>query len=234
LNLTAADRLAQALADAVMAGEFAPGARLDEQWLAQRFAVSRTPVREALRQLAASGLIEMRPRRGAIVAEVTPAQLEELFVAMGELEATCARLAALSMTTLERRRLDALHGRMAELAAGPDAMAFADANDTLHGMIYTGAHNEVIEEMTVGLRRRLAPFRRAQFRLEGRPPRSHAEHGVVVTAIVRGDAAAAHAAMLSHVTLVENSYEELIAARATPAHAKPAHAKPAHAKPGHG
>lgn len=210
---TAADTLAEALAEAILAGEFAPGSRLDEHQLAQRYAVSRTPVREALRQLAATGLIEVRPRRGAIVAEVTPDQLEDLFVAMGELEATCARLCAISMSTTERRKLQALHERMAELAKGDDVMAFADANHAFHTMIYSGSHNSVIADMTAALRRRLAPFRRAQFYLEGRPPRSHGEHDIVVAAILRGDADAAHAAMLQHVTLVEDSFEELIAAR---------------------
>lgn len=210
---TAADKLAEDLAEAILAGEFAPGSRLDEQYLAQRYSVSRTPVREALRQLATTGLIEVRPRRGAIVATVTPDQLEDLFVAMGELEATCARLAAISMSTTERRKLQALHEKMAELAKGDDVTAFADANHVFHTMIYGGCHNAVIEDMTTALRRRLAPFRRAQFYLEGRPPRSHREHDAVVAAILRGDADGAHAAMLQHVTLVEDSYEELIAAR---------------------
>lgn len=196
-----------------MSGEFVPGSRLDEQQLAQRYSVSRTPVREALRQLATTGLIEVRPRRGAIVAEITPEQLEDLFVAMGELEATCARLAALTMSTTERRRLQALHERMGELAKTDDVTAFADANDALHAMVYAGSHNSVIADTTIALRRRLAPFRRAQFHLEGRPPRSHKEHDAVVKAILRGDAATAHSAMLKHVTLVEDSFEELIAAR---------------------
>src|SRR3546814_15516924 len=91
--------------------------RLDEQHLAQRYSVSRTPVREALRQLATTGLIEMRPRRSAGVASVTPGQLEELFVDRGGLEATCARLAAPSMGTTERRRLQALHDEMKDIAA---------------------------------------------------------------------------------------------------------------------
>jgi DNA-binding GntR family transcriptional regulator len=194
-------------------GEFAPGSRLDEQQLAQRFAVSRTPVREAFRLLATTGLIEIRPRRGAFVTQVSPSELEELFVAMGELEATCARLAALSMAPTERRRLEALHARMEELAKAGDATSFAEANHAFHTMIYAGAHNVVIADMTAALRRRLAPFRRAQFYLEGRPPRSHAEHDAVVRAIVDGDAAGAHAAMLHHVNLVEASFEELVATR---------------------
>ena len=208
---TTVDKLADDLAEAILSGEFAPGTRLDEQLLAQRYAVSRTPVREALRQLATTGLIEIRPRRSAVVASVTPAQLEDLFVAMGELEATCARLAALSMGPTERRGLQALHDQMKGIAARNDPAGFADANHNLHTMIYKGAHNAVLAETAASIRRRLAPFRRAQFHLEGRLPRSLAEHDAVVSAIVRGDAAAAHAAMLHHVTLVEQSFEELCA-----------------------
>lgn len=208
---TTVDELADNLAEAILSGEFAPGSRLDEQHLAQRYSVSRTPVREALRQLATTGLIEIRPRRSAVVANVTPAQLEELFIAMGELEATCARLAALSMRPTERRGLQALHDEMKELAARNDPMSFADANYALHTMIYKGAHNSILAETAASIRRRLAPFRRAQFHLEGRVPRSLAEHEVVVAAIMRGDAPAAHAAMLHHVTLVEQSFEELCA-----------------------
>ena len=212
-GMTTVDTLANDMAEAILSGEFAPGSRLDEQLLAQRYTVSRTPVREALRQLATTGLIEIRPRRGAIVTRVTPAMLEDLFVAMGELEATCARLAAISMAPTERRRMQALHERMGIMARDGETEAFVEANQALHGMIYAGAHNDVIAEMTAALRRRLSPFRRAQFRLEGRPPRSHAEHDVVVSAIVRGDAASAHIGMLHHVTLVEQSFEELCAAQ---------------------
>lgn len=213
MNGTAADMLAQGIADAIFSGEFAPGTRLDEQQLAQRFSVSRTPVREALRQLANTGLIDVRPRRGAVVTRISPEQLEEMFVAMGELEATCARLASLSMSPTERRRLQAFHEKMGEIARGGDALAFAEANHAFHTMIYGGAHNVVLAEMTAAMRRRLMPYRRAQFLLEGRPLRSHAEHGAVVAAIVQGNAREAHDAMLHHVTLVEASFEELCAER---------------------
>lgn len=214
LTGTAAKKLAQAIADAIFSGEFAPGVRLDEQQLAARFSVSRTPVREALRQLATTGLIELKPRRGAFVTRVSPAQLEELFVAMGELEATCARLAAQSMSPTERRRLQVFHDRMGDLARAGDAMGFAEANNVFHTMIYAGARNAVLADMTAAMRRRLMPYRRAQFLLEGRPPRSHAEHDAIVRAILAGDARGAHEAMLHHVMLVEASFEELCAERA--------------------
>jgi DNA-binding GntR family transcriptional regulator len=173
-------------------------------------------VREALRQLGASGLIAIEPHRGATVAHVTRAQLEELFVAMGEIEATCARLAAMSMAPLERRRLSALHHHMAALVAAKDREAYAEANVAFHGAIYAGAHNAVIAEMATGLRRRLLPYRRAQFRAAGRLSLSHAEHGEVVRTILAGDVAGAHSAMLHHVNLVEDAFEQVSVALRNP------------------
>ena len=76
---TQAERLAEAIAESVLSGQFEPGLRLDEAMLAERYGVSRTPVREALRQLASTGLIDVKPRRGATVRTVTSAQLETLF-----------------------------------------------------------------------------------------------------------------------------------------------------------
>jgi DNA-binding GntR family transcriptional regulator len=208
---TRAEKLASEIADAILAGEFEPGTKLDEQGLADRYKVSRTPVREALRQLGATGLVETRPRRGTTVAIITTELLEEIFVAMGEIEATCARLAAISMTPVERRRLGALHEEMAEYVRKNDHGKYAEANVAFHSAIYTGSHNSVIAEIAFGLRRRLSPYRRAQFRSPGRLPRSHAEHDTVVKAVLRADAAAAHAAMLHHVSLVEDAVEKLTA-----------------------
>lgn len=208
---TRTERLAAEIAEAIVTGALAPGSRLDEQALADQYGVSRTPVREALRQLGTSGLVEVRPRRGAVVAQVTADQLAELFVAMAEVEATCARLAAQSMSPLERRRLDALHDAMGGLARTGDWVAYARANTAFHGAIYAGAHNAVLSDFASSLRRRLQPYREAQFRLSGRLARSHAEHGAVVAAILSGQAAEAHAAMLRHVTLVESSVEGLLA-----------------------
>lgn len=209
---TRTDMLCAAIAEAILRAELAPGERLDEQGLAARYNVSRTPVREALRQLATSGLIEMRPRRGAVVATLTQARLDAMFVAMGEMEATCARLCALRMSPVDRRRLQALHEHMDPLAQLADPSAYEDANTLFHSAIYAGAHNEVLQDMTAALRRRLLPFRSAQFRTEGRLPRSFAEHAEVVRAILAGDAAGAHQAMLHHVSLVGDAFDTFAAA----------------------
>jgi len=206
-NPTLAEKLASAIADGILDGTLRPGERLDELSLAQQHGVSRTPVREALRQLNASGLIDMRPRRGAVVSQATPQQVESLFVAMAEMEATCARLCALSMTPVERRRLQARQEAMLALAEAGDPAAYSDANVAFHSAIYAGAHNAPLADYALGLRRRVGPFRRAQFRIDGRLTRSNEEHGAVVRAILAGDAAGAHAAMLHHVSLVEDAYE---------------------------
>lgn len=207
-NQTRAERLAGQISNAILEGEFPPGARLDEQQLAGRFGVSRTPVREALRQLATSGLIDLRPRRGALVASVTPDELQTMFAAMAEMEAACARLSALNMTPAEREELRQLQTTMATLARGDDPDAYADANQAFHLAIYAGSHNAVLNDFTANLRSRLAPFRRAQFRTMGRLPRSWEEHQTVVEAILAGDAPTAHAAMLRHVDLVEDAFDE--------------------------
>jgi DNA-binding GntR family transcriptional regulator len=208
--------LAKQIETLVLSGELLPGAKLDEQGLAQRFQISRTPVREALRELASTGLIELRRNRGAFVAEVTPEKLEEMFVAMAEMEATCARLAAMSMSPLERRGLQRLHERMAGMAAAGDVEEFRAANETFHALIYQGAHNGILEDSVSGLRRRVAAYRRAQFRTAGRLSSSHAEHEAVVRAIVSGEPARSHAAMLLHVDLVGASFEKLITLSAAP------------------
>ena len=213
-NPTLADRLATAIADGILSGSLKPGVRLDEMGLAEQHGVSRTPVREALRQLSLSGLIDMRPRKGAIVSKATPDQVESLFVAMAEMEATYARLAAISMTPIERRRLQARHEAMLVVANAGETEAYSDANVAFHGAIYAGSHNAPLAEYAMNLRRRVGPFRRAQFQVEGRLVRSNQEHDTVVRAILSGDAAGAHAAMLHHVSLVEDAFEAFAATNA--------------------
>ena len=95
-----------------MRGTFQPGAALDEMELARRFGVSRTPVREAIRQLAASGLIDARAHRAAVVARPSEERLLGMFEAMAELEALCAGFAAERMTGAERHALDLVHEEM--------------------------------------------------------------------------------------------------------------------------
>ena len=116
------------------------------------------------------------------------------------------------MTPIERRRLQSTHKSTAEIVARSDSNAVAAANLTFHTLIYAGAHNEIITEFASGLRQRLAPFCKAQFRIEGRLPCSSEEHGNVVRAILAGGAHAAHTSMFHHISPVEESFDKLAAA----------------------
>jgi DNA-binding GntR family transcriptional regulator len=101
---------------------------------------------------------------------------------------------------------------MLVLARAGDTGAYSDANVAFHSSIYAGCHNAPLVEFALNLRRRVGPFRRAQFQVEGRLLRSNHEHDAVVRAILSGDAAGAHAAMLHHVSLVEDAFETFAAA----------------------
>ena len=203
---TLAEELRLQLADEIVRGVLAPGATLDEMDLAQRYGVSRTPVREAIRQLAASGLIEVRAHRGAVVARPSEDQLSGMFEAMAELEALCAGLAAERKTGAERRALEAVHEEMRALIHVGDPQRFHEINESFHGTIYAGAHNNYLAEITLATRVRVQPFRRAQFRTLGRLANSHVEHDRVVVAIMRGDRERASAAMRAHIMTVRESY----------------------------
>jgi DNA-binding GntR family transcriptional regulator len=210
---TRSDLLRRRIADEIITGTHAPGARLDERELAARFGLSRTPVREALRQLAAIGLAELRPHRGVIVARPDQVHLAESFELMADLESLCTSYAATRMSAAERRALESCHLGSGELVRHGDRERYAAHNVALHVLIYRGSHNRTLEEMAQAMRRRLAPYRRGQFAVLGRLALSFAEHNRVVSAIVRGEAAAAAAAMHAHVATVSVASADYVAGR---------------------
>ncbi|WP_394730743.1 GntR family transcriptional regulator [Altererythrobacter sp. GH1-8] len=203
-------RLSEEIEELILDGELAAGEKLYEQTLAKRFHVSRTPVREALHELASTGLVKLVPNRGAFVATLTLDQSRELFAAMAELEASCARLAAISMTPQERQSFQRIHDRMGAIAKDEKLHEFGEMNDAFHAAIYKGAHNRYLEQMAKQTRRRLALYVRTQFRLPGRLVRSYEEHASIVRSVICGDHLAAHAAMRHHVDQVEESAEHII------------------------
>jgi DNA-binding GntR family transcriptional regulator len=207
---TLAEGLRLQLADEIVRGALAPGAALDEMELARRFRVSRTPVREAIRQLAASGLVETRAHRSAVVARPSEERLTGMFECMAELEALCAGLAAERMTGAERRNLECVHDELRTLISVGDPQRFHEVNEAFHNTIYAGAHNGYLAEMTFATRARVQPFRRAQFRNLGRLAKSHGEHDRVVVAIMRGDRDGGALAMRAHIAAVCEEYEAYI------------------------
>ena len=210
---TRADRVREALADDIIAGRAPPGTRLDEASLAKRFAVSRTPVREALRELAATGLARITPHQGAVVVRVSEGRLGEIFEAVAELEATCSRLAALRMSAAERVALEVLHRQCGTLVRSGDAERYHAAHAEFHAAVRRGSGNAVLQETVAALRHRFAPLSRAQFRGPGRLARSYAEHEEIVRAIQRGDAGEAYRVAHRHVLSVRSAFSDYAATR---------------------
>ncbi|WP_454851689.1 GntR family transcriptional regulator [Rhizobium binxianense] len=193
------DRIRNALTDEIAAGMLAAGAALDEQQLADRFGASRTPVREALRQLAVSGLVEVRARRGVVVARMTPERIMDMFETSAEIEAMCVRLATYRMTPLERSRLIELHDSSQRIVEEGDFDAYDAFNREFHEGIYHATHNGFLAEQAMAVRTRLTAFRRTQLRQGERLRRSRDEHDAIMQAIAEGDGEMASRRMRAHM-----------------------------------
>jgi DNA-binding GntR family transcriptional regulator len=202
---TTVEQMVRSIADLIITGAMRPGERLDEISLANRFEVSRTPVREALGQLCAIGLVGREPNKSAVVTNVTQQHLASMFEAMAELEGICARLSAERMTVEERRMLEAEHKASARLVHLGAEDAYEAHNTDFHTRLYRGAHSDHVTDLAMQTRARLAPFRRAQFRISGRLARSYNEHDGIVAAILRADGLTAGQAAYTHVSIVSGA-----------------------------
>lgn len=196
---TLSQTVCEHVTEEILRGKLRPGVRLDEQSLADRFGVSRSPIRDALRQLAATRLVLHVPHRGFSVAGADSSQLDHLFEAAGEIEALCTRLCALRAGPAERKNLEFIHGRSADALRARDAKAYSRLNDELHQLIYEGARNTALTEIALNLRQRLAPFRsRVFFTAHNRMQMSHREHSDIVASILAHDGERAEHAMHEH------------------------------------
>jgi len=217
---TAAPTLSEAirvgLADEITSGRLAPGVEIDEQAIAERFGASRTPVREALRELAAAGLVVIEPRRGVRVATLTVDRLGEMFEVMAETEALCARLATHRMTAAERVALQALHRRSLDAVEQGDIHRYDAYNRDFHLSLYRGTHNGFLADHAAGLRLRLAPFRRAQFRGERRLRHSYDEHEALLGQVLRGDGEEAGRLMRAHILTASATLADYMGSAALP------------------
>jgi DNA-binding GntR family transcriptional regulator len=222
-NTTLSQTISQQLAAEIVRRELAPGSHLDEISLAARFGVSRSPVRDALRQLAATKLVAYAPRRGFSVVAVDEVELDGLFEASGELETLCARLCTQRALPAERKRIQAIHARAATAIAAQNVPLYAAVNEELHQAVRAGAHNKTLEEVAHNLRQRLAPFRaRMFFASHNRMARSHEEHEELVQAILAQDGEAAAHAMREHTAHSAMNAKEHISEEVA-AHGAPNH-----------
>jgi DNA-binding GntR family transcriptional regulator len=205
------ETLRESIEELIAIGKLAPGQHLDETVLAEQFGVSRTPIREALIQLASMGIIVMRPRRGAIVAEIGPHQLIEMFEVMAEFEAMCGRLAARRMSAAEHSTLMAAHLACKEARDAPDPDFYFYQNEAFHEQIYAGSHNSFLATQARALHRRLRPYRRLQLRVRDRLKISYDEHQGVVDAIIAGDSDRTVELLREHIMIQGQRFADLVA-----------------------
>jgi DNA-binding GntR family transcriptional regulator len=205
------ETLRDAIEEMIAVGKLAPGQHLDETALAANFGVSRTPIRETLIQLASMGLVVIRPRRGAVVAELGPQELLERFEVMSELEAVCARLAARRMTSAEQQAMLDAHSACKDAVDANDPDDYYIKNEAFHQAVYAGSHNQFLIEQARSLYRRLRPYRRLQLRVRNRVSNSYAEHEALVQAIVKGDGEQAAELAREHVMIQGQRFSDLMA-----------------------
>jgi DNA-binding GntR family transcriptional regulator len=194
----------------ILKGRRKPGDRLDERQLADYFGVSRTPVREALQRLAASGLVVSRGRQGLQVAQLSIADLLDAFSVAAEMEALASAQAARRITPDQRRRLEVAHQACSAASNARDVDGFYEANLEFHETIAAASHNRILREELRRLTVKISPYRRTITFQPGRMEFSIPEHDQVMQAIFRGDASRAGQLMRSHVTLLGDGLSDLL------------------------
>ncbi len=215
-KLTQCEIVRGALEREIFSGRLAPGDALDEDAIALRFSVSRTPVREAMLQLIETGLIEKPPRRRAVVAPLDVRRLIQMFETLSELEAVCARFAARRITEQEKQQLvEIQRGSEAALLAG-DQDEYGRLGVRFHVALWRATHNDVLFETTRNVAVRLNPYRMFQLRSKGRPEANNTDHQALVALILAGNADEAYALMRGHVTVQGDVLAEYISSGPRP------------------
>ena len=205
-----AQEVRRMLEEEINDGRLMPGDALDERALAERFRVSRTPIREAIHQLAAQGLVRAIPRQGVYVSRMSIKELLAMFELQAELEGICARYAARRMTQEQRATLKSIYERQIGCIERSDSIQYAQENADFHEVIYRGAHNRYLAEQARLIRRRTEIYRQNTFQREGRAADSCREHGRVVEAILGGNGENAYQAMRDHISVGGHGFAEFV------------------------
>ncbi|MBU2957812.1 GntR family transcriptional regulator [Paracoccus sp. 1_MG-2023] len=210
-NLPTAQRIRLALENDIVDGRFQPGDRIDPEAIAADYGCSRTPVREALQALEASGLLIVQPKRGTFVAKLGVTELMERFELMAEMEGFCARLACRRADDQDHARIQASLMACETAAHAGDSDRYYAENTEFHQAIYHAAHNAFLEVETLRLQAILQPYRRRQLQARGRVRTSLDEHRRIAHAIRDGDEAEAGRIMQDHVLIQGERFRDLVA-----------------------
>lgn len=191
--------VAKRLRERIFAHEFTPGQWLDEQALAAQYGISRTPLREALKVLAAEGMVTLKPRRGCYVTEVADRDLDEIFPVLALLEGRCAHEATLKAGAADLRRLEAIHEALETHAAKGNIDRFFEANQDFHRAVMELAGNRWLAQVIQDLRKVLRLARHHSLLARGRVQQSLAEHRAILAAMRAREAERAGELMHRHL-----------------------------------
>lgn len=205
------EEVAARLRTLVFERQLAPGEWIDEPRLCAAWQISRTPLREALKVLAAEGLVQLVPRRGCRVTELTEEDARELFPVMAVLEGRCAFEAAQKATPADIKELKRLHEQLERHAGAGQIEAYYRANHVFHTKVQALAANRWLDRATNDLRRFMRLLRGRQLQLPGRLDRSIAEHRALMAALEKRDAAKAERLMHDHLMAQLAALEKLLA-----------------------
>lgn len=193
------DQVAERLRSQIFERQLAPGELIDEVALAERWQISRTPLREALKVMIAEGLVEPVPRRGCRVIEMTATDADELFPIMAMLEGRCAFEATQHASDADLRELQRLHDELERTAAAHEVDGYYRANHDFHSYVQRLAGNRWLDRVTADLRKFVRMLRGRQLTLPGRIDASINEHRVLLAAMLARDATRAERAMHDHL-----------------------------------
>ena len=203
--------IADALEAAILSGEFAQGELLNEMELASRFEVSRTPVREALLNLSASGIVDLVRGKGAVVIGISLDTLFEAYEVLANALGFACALAAERMTPLQRAELEHIVDEMVANTTDATRERYIELDEMLHDAILDGAKNAILARQVRACKRRISAVRTLSMRSHKNVEHIVPELQRVVRAIAAGDAAEAKAALEAHVNLRGDGAQKLMA-----------------------
>ncbi len=179
---TLREQIVDSIRDAIIRGVLKPGERVAEPELALRFGISRTPIREAFRQLESEGYLRITPRRGAVVVALTEKDVSEFYDVKAVLEGHAAQRAATRLTAADLAELDRLNAELARLAEQGDVRAFFDVHNAFHDVFLKAAGNDRLEQMLRSLVQQFERYRLASLVQPGRMRRSVDDHTRIIAA----------------------------------------------------
>jgi DNA-binding GntR family transcriptional regulator len=198
-------RVSKEMEEAILSGQFKPRERLVEMDLISRFGVSRTVIREALKKLEAKGLIRTTPYRGAVVADLTVEEIEEIYFVRAELEKIAARLVLEHITQSEIQNLKKL-AKEVERHLREKTHQMIEVDSEFHRMIFKACHNSYLYEMIDYLRTKAHIVRYNAWSLPHRVEESILEHREMIKAIENRDLSQFEKLIVKHLTFSKDSY----------------------------